>query len=85
MRKVFKYKLKIDEGEQRLNLHGSDVRILSAAMQVDDLCMWIEADTDRSHVNKRFAVFGTGHPIDEEWQWCATVHAPPYVWHVYSK
>ncbi len=86
MRKIFKYQLATDHRDQQFELHGADPRVVSVAMQGGVLCMWIEADTSKSKVARKFAVFGTGHDLpDHEWQWCGTVHVHPYVWHVYGK
>jgi hypothetical protein len=39
-------------------------RILSVHVQRDKPCMWAAVDPGRLLIDRRFVVYGTGHPID---------------------
>jgi hypothetical protein len=60
-------------------------RILSAQVQGNEVCIWVECnDGERSDLVDVF-VIGTGHPVPAEAvNYVGTVQMPPYVWHVYT-
>lgn len=63
-------------------------KILSAAYQGADLCVWAMVDPEKTIKEKRrFAVFGTGHEIDYEDQeliFIDTAFVDDLVFHVFE-
>jgi hypothetical protein len=84
MKTVWKYP--IDAQEVTLNI-PKDYKVLKIEMQRNTPTMWVEVDTDTKEVPKKFKIFGTGWPLDNN----VTRHAGSYiqaegafVWHVYE-
>lgn len=83
MRRIYKYYLELTV--QSVDVHGSDAIVRHVGMQNDRLTMWVECETTKPMVSRKFIVFGTGHDIDgNSWKWCGTTQDGPLVWHVYS-
>lgn len=84
MRKIYKYVLTITD-EQTLRL-PQGANFLTAQMQREQLCIWVEVDTDRPLEPCTFLIHGTGNPIGaERKRYIATVQDGPMVWHVFLK
>ncbi len=66
-----------------------DAEILSAAFQGKELQLWALVDPARIEETKMIEVFGTGHPIKEEFgfkrKFIDTVFTGPFVFHVFEK
>lgn len=62
--------------------------VLDVAHQRGAICLWAMVDPDAPLQNRSFAVIGTGYVIpDEKYvSLChvKTVHAKPFVWHVFE-
>lgn len=84
MRRVYKYVLRLIDDVQRIEVPGSDARIVHTGMQGDDLCVWIEHVVTGGKSVVPLRVFGTGHNIMGDAAWRGTVQVPPFVWHVYE-
>lgn len=82
MKTIHKYKLDITDFQNvsMPSLH----KVLSAQEQNGEICVWAWVNTETPSVNKIFAVFGTGNPVDiEGWRFIDTVQMPNgLVWHV---
>jgi hypothetical protein len=61
MKTIFKYDLPIQSNAQLLLPAGA--QILSVQSQRGSLCLWALVETEAKLVERRFAVFGTGHKI----------------------
>lgn len=46
--------------------------------------IWALVDSDAPTIVRRFAVFGTGHPLPVGAQYVGTYDAGPFVWHVFE-
>ena len=44
----------------------ANARILSVQEQGDDPVLWVMVDTNQQHVERVFAIFGTGFPIPDD-------------------
>lgn len=71
---------------------SSNARVVHVAMQGDQPCVWIQHHPEAGEQLKReFRVFGTGHPIPNEWCWnvdaghVGSWQDGPFVWHLYWK
>lgn len=87
MRKIFKYKLKVED-KQRLSI-PMDAEILSIQTQGNDVCLW--ALVDPGMVEQEVVIFcvGTGHDfwIDKEANYphhLGTVQQGVLVWHFFT-
>ena len=67
-RQIWKYKLSIVDGPQRVHM-PIGARIVHVAEQDGDVCFWAQVYPDLVRVPRDFFVHGTGHPIpgDEEY------------------
>ncbi len=85
MKKIYKYVLK-EIDTQSIDLHQFST-ILKVDKQGDQLCMWVEGNTQRPLVPHTFRIFGTGHDIleDEHLTFLNTVVMRHFVWHIYLK
>lgn len=79
MKTVYKYK--IGNGELQL---PSGAKVLTAAIQNGDLCIWAEVDDVAIPEHRTFYIYGTGHIVPENVCYVATVFDGPFVWHVYE-
>lgn len=56
----------------------SGAKILSVHGQHNKVCLWALVDPNSPHIHRRFKVFGTGHPIEndlaERLSFVGTVH-----------
>jgi hypothetical protein len=88
IRQVFKYPINIADGHQTINL-PRDFRIVMIAPQGNHLFLWaeipqVEPGVFEELVPVRFAVFGTGHEIEDgSLEHVGSVVMSPFVWHVY--
>ena len=60
MRTIYKYIINMQG--QELDL-PNDCKIIKVAEQNNELCMWVELDTDSETTKRNFQVFGTGHEM----------------------
>ena len=79
MKTVYKYK--IGSGELQLP-YGA--KVLTAAMQGNEICLWAEVDDEAVPEHRTFYVYGTGHIVPEDSCYVATVFDGAFVWHVYE-
>lgn len=82
MRTVYKYNLEVKDGPQTITM--PDFIICHLAMQGNRLCLWADVDTESSTRVRTFQVYGTGHEINGYRKYIGTVHAGPFVWHVFE-
>lgn len=65
-------------------------RILHVELQGSTPCIWAMLYTSpevKGDFRRRFAVFGTGHPIPgemDDWTHVGTFQQGPFVWHVFE-
>ncbi len=62
-------------------------RALSAGVQGLDFFVWAAVDTDAPFVEHRFAVHGTGHPVEDDTAFAPfvnTVFMGPLMFHVFD-
>lgn len=69
---------------------ATQVRLTGLDPATGEVTIWVELDPDAARVDRRFLVYGTGHPIkgDGGYPWdihVGSVIADPFVWHVYEK
>lgn len=84
MSRVFKFPLKVTDQPQSLTLPVG-AQIVLVAPQREQLCIWIDLNTDSSMQElRRFAVHGTGHDIGDGEKHVGSVLMEPFVWHVYE-
>lgn len=86
MKTIWKYVLSPAREQELLLPKGS--KILSAGMQMDDVCIWVLCSDKALLTPRRVLVVGTGHPADDlhGHQFVGTVVAgyPTYlVWHIF--
>jgi hypothetical protein len=84
---IYKYPLHVaDEPVVRM---PKGARILSAQAQHGALCVWAVVDTDQRYEDRRFRVYGTGHPVDTppSWAFIGTVQLTggALVFHVFAE
>lgn len=80
MKTIYKYPL-ADSG--LLNL-PTGAKIVHCDVQRDIPTLWIEVDTVAELEERRFTVYGTGHPIGDNATHVGTYFDGPFVWHVYE-
>ena len=85
MKTVYKYLLKITD-EQSLQM-PIGAGILHVAIDPQgDLALWALVDTSQPSQTRRFAVFGTGNPVDGPLeQHIGTVVIGRGVWHIFER
>jgi len=64
--------------------------ILDVQEQQGNICLWALVDTDKPLVKRKFRVFGTGKPVDLDydeltWEFIATVQNKHVVWHIFEE
>lgn len=59
-------------------------KVVDVAMQGGFPHLWVEVQDPEKVERRLFEVFGTGHPIPDEYDHVGTFHDPPFVWHVYE-
>jgi len=65
--------------------------VLTAQLQHEKICIWVEVDPNADHEERMFEIFGTGHPIREdmgvERKYISTVqdNFGKLIWHVYER
>ncbi len=90
MRTVWKYTMRLND---RIDFElPQDSKLVSVAMIPDtnhELGFWFELETaaEIPTVNevRRFAVVGTGHPIEDNLVHRCTVRDHEFVWHIYEE
>lgn len=70
MKTVYKYKLSLVAASEVILMPAHSLP-LSVNFQGDELFMWVQVDTGRAGVKRKFEVFGTGRAM------------PDKVWHRY--
>lgn len=82
MRTIYKYPVPVDNCTHTHEMPtGSDIKFVS---QQGCPCIWAEVQTDAPKVRRRFRIFGTGHPIPDDFVYRGTALDVPFVWHVYE-
>jgi hypothetical protein len=87
---IWKYILHPTEPEQKM---PKEARILTAAAQGDQICVWAEVNPDAPPESRYFQIFGTGHPVAPqnppgyalEYIGSAFLEDGAYVFHVYEE
>lgn len=84
MRRVFKYRIDIAEGQEIWIPSGA--RVIHVGLdQENSPCIWCEVDTEADPVPVRLSVHGTGCGIlPEHGDHLGSFVSVPFVWHVYS-
>lgn len=82
-RRVYKYHLKFKDGVQDPGL-PYNAEIAHLAMQGGSICMWAVVDIRENAGDRRFIVYGTGHPITTVGKHVGTVLDGQFVWHVFE-
>ena len=82
------YKYTIDPFDPAIQM-PADAKILTAAFQDKQFCIWAEVDTDSLEVTRFFEAFGTGHDIPSnmgvDFKYIATGFMPNgLVFHAYE-
>lgn len=82
MKTIYKYKLNvIDKQIIKTPQYGI---ILSVQEQDDQLCLWVQVDTEAPEVERIIRVIGTGNHLPDNLCYIGTVQQKPYVWHIYE-
>lgn len=64
MKQVWKYTLKPYKPILSIPKGGL---IRYVGEQHNEICLWVEVDTDNEAINREFKIYGTGHNIPEDW------------------
>ena len=84
MNRIYKYRIKIRD-VQVLSL-PKDARVLCFQLQDDIPCIWAVIDDRAPKEERTFYIFGTGHPMTQEWgQYHGTIQQHGLVWHLFEK
>lgn len=83
------YKFPLHLGITSIKLE-ENAEILTAAMQTDQLTLWVKLDPDtfaKELPIRTFVVYGTGQVIEDtvELKFITTVFTAPFVWHVFEQ
>lgn len=82
MRTIYKYPLKF-WAEPQIVTMPMGAEIVHVELQHGDITLWALLGTSMPAVVRKFAIRGTGHPIDEGMKYVGTVSDPAgFVWHV---
>jgi hypothetical protein len=82
---IYKYPLKTTD-EQVIQMPFG-ATILSAQCQMKSICVWAIVNTTAPLENRKFRIFGTGHPFDltpNEFKFIDTVQMDMLVFHVFE-
>jgi hypothetical protein len=80
MRTIYKYRLPAEAVTIPL---PEGAFIISVHMQEGDPHIWADVDTSKPLQQRRFRVFGTGHPLPAgDLHFIGTLLDGPFVWHV---
>lgn len=84
MKAIWKFPLKFTAGWQpvRLPVGAIPVRF---GIQNDTPCLWAEVDPEAKPVIRNFAVYGTGHAIDDDTRYVGSCDHGPFVWHLFEQ
>lgn len=90
MKVIYKYRLGITDGPQRIHLPKGAFVVMVDSQQ-DQLYFWAEFDRNEKRTEARdFFVHGTGHDIPDDQVWVGSAQMQPFaqlsplVWHVYE-
>lgn len=61
------------------SLDGRPVRTVHGRLE-----LWARIDPQAPHVDRRFAIRGTGHVLGDVGEHIGTVQDAPYVWHIFE-
>ncbi len=87
MTQMWKYEVPIDGEWHELSMPCvADVRHVDQ-QQSRSVCFWAEVNPTAQRVPRFFCVFGTGHDVPVNAQYCGTVQSrsAPLVWHVFER
>lgn len=94
-RKVFKYTITVTDGPQQLHIPvgASLVHVGSKTDGFIDIWVVVDESSLDNTASRTFQVFGTGHPIPEDAQYCGTsiqggnvsLHNGTFVWHLFER
>lgn len=59
-------------------------RIVAVGMKRSKVTIWAEVDSEAETEERRFRVYGTGHSIEDGWEYVGTCFDGPFAWHVYE-
>jgi hypothetical protein len=85
MRTIHKYPLSMSDEQVIMLPFGA--RMLSAQMQGDNLCLWVELNPEADRTECRvIEIYGTGNPMIDgvARRHISTVQSGPMVWHVFE-
>lgn len=81
MKTIWKYPVPL-AGEFSVDMPAG-ARIVEFGRQGGDLFVWAVVDDRASYEVRYFEIVGTGHPVPEG-EYVGTVHAAPFVWHLFE-
>lgn len=64
---IYKYPLHVDDNDIAEVVMPHMARVLTVQAQHETPCIWAVVDTEREPVKRRFRVFGTGHPMKQDY------------------
>ena len=82
---IWKYVLKTETNQIIEIPEGA--KILSAGEQLNNICVWVNVDTEMPVVNRKFSIYGTGHLIPKDpGDFIGSVHLynGTLIFHVYA-
>lgn len=85
-RAVWKYTIPVDDQDHAFTLGWIAPVLHVASESLDTVSFWIEHLSNGSELERKFRVFGTGHPIPDRAVYVGTVPLPSVgiVWHLYE-
>jgi hypothetical protein len=88
VRKMFRYKVPVDDGAHSFKMNGDPVAV---AMMVDEFGhhyveLWAEHTEGVPEKERTFKVYGTGHQLPYNAWWIGTCPRSPegLIWHLYE-
>lgn len=84
MKTVFKYPIDLRKDNALELPIGAEVRLFAEDPQ-GQICIWFEIDTDEKKTERKFRIYGTGHPMVNKWEiHLGSIVSGQFVWHLYE-
>ena len=99
MKKIFKYTLEITDRQEIEMQDGEWLDILCVKEQNGNICLWAIVDPSAPMAKRKFAIYGTGHPMPDDLSDhaylgtvqtyivegnCGGKNTTEFVWHVFE-
>ena len=86
MRSIWKYQISISQEVGSFSIPGEGSRIVFVACNEPHvLTFWVEVVLENLPETREFRVYGTGHYIDEGYDYRGSAVDGEFVWHLFEK